>query len=174
MGTLTRRAALRDLPAVVCPAALPIAGALPSCGGVVCRVMAQERSRETGIGITPAMTARARDGSDGVFLTLTGDPSTVERFCCGDGVPVMDNREKFGGRDTYTYCPVWQAEQERIADGRSQLAGGGVIEEPEKVSHGDDGRGNVREAPAGSSYAAQDPWAQARRDLDVLAPPTGG
>lgn len=166
-----RRAALDDLPRVVCPAALPIAGALPSCGGVVCRVMQQERGRETGVGYNPAQTALARDGSDGVFLTLAGDPSTVERFCCGDGVPVMDNREKRGGRDTYTYCPVWQAEQERIAEGRGQLAGGGVLPEPEKVSHWDDGRGTVREAPAGSSYASEDPWAQARRDLDVLAPP---
>lgn len=173
MATLTRRAALPELPKARCPAALAIAGADQGSCGIVCRVMKNERATETGEGLNAAQTALARDGSDGVFLTLTGDPSTVERFCCADDdPPVLDSSEKAGGRDTYTYCPVWQAEKLRIEQAREQLAGGGVEPEaePEQVAHWDDGRGNSRQAPAGSSYDSADPWAKAKRDLDILAP----
>lgn len=162
MATLTRRKPLPVVPAVVCPAAVPIAGAMPANAGVICRVMEQDRDREQGAGLTPAQHAMTRDGSDGVLLTAKSDPSTIERMCCADAdVPVLDHFEKRGGRESYTYCPVWQAEKERIAEGREMLA---EQHAPEPVSHFDEGRGF-----GAQSRPASDPWAQARRDLDLLA-----
>lgn len=159
------------VPATVCPAAAPVSGTTPERAGVVCRVIQQDRAREGGVGMNPAQLAIARSGGDGdVVLTVKGDPSTIERFCCGDAVPVLDDA---GGkaRDSYTYCPVWQAEKLRIEQGREMLAGGGLAPEPDPpVAHFDDGRGNVRDAPVGSSYDDPDPWSRARRDLDVLVP----
>jgi hypothetical protein len=150
---------------------LPIFGDRPGTCGVICRVMQQDRAKEDGVGVNAQQLAIAREGGEGdVFLTVETDPSTVERLCFGRGVPVLDERELPANRDSYTYCPVWQAERQRIEDGRRQLAGGGVEDEPEPVAHWDDGRGGVRQAPAGSSWDSADPWAQARADLDVLAP----
>lgn len=155
MATLTRRKSLAVVPGVVCPAAAPIAGAVAANAGVICRVMQMDRDREQGSGLTLAQHAMARDGSDGVLLTAKSDPSTIERMCCADAdVPVLDHFEKRGGRETYTYCPVWQAEKERIAEGRAMLADPPA---PELVSHFDESRD------------AADPWLQARRDLDLLA-----
>jgi hypothetical protein len=134
---------------------LPIFGDRPGTCGVICRVMQQDRAKEDGVGVNAQQLAIAREGGEGdVFLTVETDPSTVERLCFGRGVPVLDERELPANRDSYTYCPVWQAERQRIEDGRRQL----------------DGRGGVRQAPAGSSWDSADPWAQARADLDVLAP----
>ena len=156
--------------APTCPAALPIAGDRPGTCGVICRVMQLDRQKETGLDVNPQQLAIAREGGEGdVFLTIETDPSTVGNLCFGEGVPVLDERDIPGNRDHYTYCPVWQADHARQDDGRDQLADR-VADEPEKVSHWDDGRGGQRAAPAGSSYDAADPWAQARRDLDILAP----
>lgn len=157
MAKLMRRGALPVLPPVRCPAAVPVAGVTPARCGVVCGVIANDRQRVDGVDMDPRQLAIAREGGDGdTFLTLAGDPSTIERFCCGDGLPVLDPFEKAGGRDTYTYCPVWQAEKDRIWAGREELS---EKPEPELVAHG-----------VSSSIEASDPWAQARRDLDVLAP----
>jgi hypothetical protein len=172
MATLRRRSPLPMVPPVVCPAAAPIAGVTPERAGVICRVMAQDREREAGEGMNPAQLAVAREGGDGdVVLTVKGDPSTIERLCCGDALPVLDAHGHPGGRDSYTYCPVWQAEKLRVEEGRRMLKGGGLAPEPDPpVAHFDDGRGHVRETPVGSTWAAEDPWAQGRRDLDILAP----
>jgi hypothetical protein len=100
-------------------------------------------------------------------------PERAGVVCRGDAIPVLDDA---GGkvRDSYTYCPTWQAEKQRIAEGREQLKGGGLAPEPDPpVAHFDDGRGNVREAPVGSTYDDPDPWSRARRDLDVLVPEAG-
>jgi hypothetical protein len=113
-----------------------------------------DREREAGLGLSPAQLALSRDGSDGVLLTAKSDPSTIERMCCAEqDPPVLDEFDKAGGRETYTYCPVWQAEKDRIAAGREMLA---EQREPEPVSMGV------------SSASDADPWASARRDLDLL------
>jgi hypothetical protein len=170
MPKIARARALDLLPEPVCPAASAVAGATPGRCGFICRVVQQDRERERALGVTPAQAAFMREGGGGdTFLTIETDPSSVLNLCSGDAVPVLGEREVPGNRASYTYCPVWQAEKQRIADGRRQLAGGGLAE-PEPVSHFDDGRGGASVAPAGSSYASDDPWAQARRDLDVLAP----
>lgn len=177
MAILMRRAPLAVVGRPKCPAALPVFGATPDRAGVICRVMQIDRSKEQGAGYNPAQLALSRDGSDGVLLTAKSDPSTVERFCCSDAdVPVLDHDEKPGGRDSYTYCPVWQAEVERIEAGRRLLAGGGV--EPESVESYDvtpemraAADATVAHTVAQNSGDAEDPWAQARRDLDELAPP---
>lgn len=142
------------VPEVVCPAAAPVAGTTPERAGVICGVMQQDRLREQGIGITPTQLAISRDGADGVLLTAKGDPSTIERLCCGEAVPVLDDAGHYA-RDSYTYCPVWQAEKDRLSEGRAML---GHEHEPELVAEGV------------SSQDADDPWGQARRDLNVLAP----
>lgn len=171
MATIARARALPVLPTTACPAAAPIAGVTPDRSGVVCRVMQQDRERDPLLGVNAADAGFIREGGDGdVFLSIEKDPSGVANLCCGSALPVLSEDEVPGNRASYTYCPVWQAEKKRIAAGRDQLAGGGVIE-PEPVSHWDDGRGGTRVAPAGSSYDAADPWSQARRDLDLLAPP---
>lgn len=135
--------------------------------------MEQDRAREDGTGVTAGQFEVVRRGGDGdVFLSLAGDPQAVKNLCCGGELPVLNDREVPGNRASYTYCPVWQAEKDRIAAGREMLSE--PLPEPEAVAHHDDGRGGTRVAPAGSSYDSPDPWAQARRDLDVLAPPAQG
>lgn len=169
MATIARRRELRVLPRVTCPAAVPVAGVTPERGGVVCGVIARDRRLDEGLDMDPAQLQIARgegEHASDVFLTLKEDPSTVEHLCCGREMPVLDRREVPGNRASYTYCPVWQAEKIRIAEDRSMLS-----EEPreEPVAHYDDGG---RPAIV-QSRDAPDPWAQARRDLDVLAPPEG-
>lgn len=141
-----------------CPAALPIAGAIPERSGVVCRVMQREHRQDAGVGMNAAQSGFIQNEAEGgVFLTLKSDPSTVVRFCHGDDVPVIDDAGG-KGRDSYTYCPVWQAEVERLLAGEHSAL---HDEEPEQVSMGV------------SSMEEADPWAAARRDLDLLAPPKG-
>jgi hypothetical protein len=90
----------------------------------------------------------------------------VENLCCGTALPVLHNGEIPGNRAHWSYCPVWQAEVERIEAGRDELT---RPVEPESVEHYDEGGPRVNVAPAPAAQA--DPWGQARRDLDVLAPP---
>lgn len=156
MSTIVRRRALDELPEPVCPAALPVAGVTPERAGFVCRVIEQDRGREAGLNMNPAQLAIARRGGDGdTFLTIKTDPSSVLNLCSGCAVPVLDERDVPGHRASYTYCPVWQAEKDRIHEGREMLSEP-VEEEP--VSYGV------------NSSESEDPWAAARRDLDVLAP----
>lgn len=167
-ATLTRRAELPVLPSrPVCPAAVVVHGAVPANSGVVCGVIFNERQRELGIGMNPAQTQVAREGGTGdVFLTLKSDPSTIERMCCGEGMPAMHDGEYVGGRESYTYCPVFQAEKWRIAEGQERL---GRVVAPESVEM-DDGayvEGDAK-SPPGTTLAADDPWAQARRDLELF------
>lgn len=171
--TIARRATLPVVPRVVCPAASPVAGVTPEKAGVICRVMLVDRAKEQGLGMTPGQLAISRDGSDGVLMSGKSDPSTIQRMCCGSGVPVVND---LGGKDveSYTYCPVWQAEKLRIAEGRDQLAGGG-LQAPEPVSRYDPDMppqpGDIRrvDGPEGSTLAAEDPWAQARKDSRAFA-----
>lgn len=138
-----------------CPAALPIFSALPERRGVVCRVMRREHERDAGLNMSAAASGFIQhEAEGGVFLSVKSDPRTVERFCHGCAVPVLDELSVRGGRDSYTYCPVWQAEKDRIADGREHLT---EEVEPEPVSMG------VPEP------VYSDPWEQGRRDLDLLA-----
>lgn len=148
----------------MCPAAARVDGSTPARCGVICRVIANDRQRESGVGMDPAQLAQARVGGDGdTFLTIEKDPGSVQRLCCGTELPVLDDRGHYA-RAHYSYCPVWQAEKQRIAEGREQLAGGGL--EPESVESYDSGHRGPVEMPA----ERRDPWASARRDLDVLAP----
>lgn len=155
MPKIERRRALPTLPrSPRCPAAVIVEGALPERAGIVCAVVANDRKREDGVGITAGQLAIAREGGDGdVFLSIATDPSTVKNLCCGDAIPVLHEHEHPGGRDSYTYCPVWQAEKWRIEQGNDQL---GRPIEPEAVSHGV------------STLEADDPWAQARRDAELF------
>lgn len=157
---------------VTCPAAVPIAGVVPHRAGVICEVIRQDRAREQGEGMDATQFAIAREGGDGdVFLTIETDPQAVRNLCCGDAIPVLGPNEVPGNRASYTYCPVWQAERERIEEGRDALSKP-MPAEP-AVAHWDDGRGGKREAPVGSSYDSPDPWAQARRDVLRVAPDAG-
>lgn len=139
----------------VCPAAFPIRGTSREQRGVVCQVMRGAFEGDAGVNMSAGQLGVLRDTQGGVYLNLKSDPSTVTGFCHGDAVPVVHDGERDGGRASYTYCPVWQSEKERIAEGRSELL---VEPEPEAVSMGV------------SSADAEDPWQQARQDLDILAP----
>lgn len=159
------------VPRTVCPAAIPVAGVVTAKAGVICAVMRDDRAREQGFEMNPAQLEVARgDGAGGsgggVFLTVKSDPSTIERMCCADGVPVVNEFDKPGGRDTYTYCPVWQTEKDRIQTGREMLSD---YEPPESVGVGADGRELFADDIARRNAAEGDPWARARRDLDELA-----
>lgn len=133
MATLTRTRALPVLPSgpPACPSALKVHGVTPEKAGVVCRVIEHDRQLESGVGMNPAQLAQAREGGDGdTFLSIVKDPSTVERFCFGDGVPVVNDLTVGSGRDSYTYCPVKQAEVWAAEHGQEQLG----REVPESVA----------------------------------------
>lgn len=149
MGDLPK---LRACP--TCPAALPIAGASDAQRGVVCRVMQRDHVEDAGLNMSAAQSGFIQhEATGGVYLNLLSDPSTVAMFCHGDAVPVVTDEEG-QGRASFTYCPTWQAEKQRIEAGRDELL---VDVEPDPVSMG------VPEP----DYA--DPWKQARADLDLLA-----
>lgn len=171
---IARHRALPVLPPKTsCPAAIKITGVVPDRSGVICRVIQQDRERERGLDMNPVQFEIAREGGDGdVFLSITKDPQGVKNLCCGEGMPVLGPKEVPGNRASYTYCPVFQAEKERIEDDRSSLAKPPSEPEPE-ISMFDDGRGGTREAPAGSTYDSNDPWKKAKKDLDVLTRPDG-
>lgn len=146
------------LPAVPrCPAASPIRGACGSQQGVVCRVMQRDIERDDGteLGMSAGKYGFLQhEATAGVYLNLKSDPSTVTGFCHGDAIPVVTDEED-QGRSSYTYCPVWQREKERIAAGREEL----VTEvQPEPVSMGV------------ATHEAADPWQAARAGLDELVP----
>lgn len=127
--------------------------------GVVCRAMQQdiERADGTELGMNAGEFGYLQhEATSGVYLNLKSDPATVVGFCHGNGIPVLTDEDHLA-RDHYSYCPVWQSEKKRIAEGRGELV---VEQQPEPVSMG------VQE----STWDAPDPWAQARRDLDLLAP----
>lgn len=137
-----------------CPAALPIAGACAAEQGVVCRVMQRDHEDDPGLGMSAAASGFIQhEATGGVFLTVKSDPSTVTKFCHGDALPVLDEDDVAGGRASYTYCPTWQAEKARIADGRDELLG---EPEPEPVAAGV------------TQDSREDPFAAAR-DLELLA-----
>lgn len=141
----------------VCPAAAPIAGAVPEAAGVVCRIMKREYEQTPHDGMNAAQYGfTTREATGGILLTLKSDPSTVIRFCHGNAVPVLTNEDGLS-RDSYTYCPVWQADRDAKLEGRKRAT---IDEEPEPVSMGMPG--------AEHSLEASDPWGQARHDLDLL------
>jgi hypothetical protein len=150
----------RELPVInadpSCPAALPIAGASRAMRGVVCRAMQQDVGRDDGTAL--GMNAGEygflqHDATAGVHLNLKSDPATLVGLCYGRGLPVITDADH-QARDHHSYCPVWQAEKDRIAAGRSSLA---EEQQPDPVSMGV------------ASHEQPDPWAAARRDLDLLA-----
>lgn len=153
------------LPArTTCPAALRIAGVSPGRAGIVCRVIQQDRQKADGIGVDPGQLAQQRVGGDGdTFLTIEKDPSTVENLCCGDALPVLDEREVPGNRASYTYCPVWQAERWREEQGQERL---GRQIEPDRTSY--DFETDDELPGAVTTLEADDPWAQARADLELF------
>jgi hypothetical protein len=160
IGSILRGVA-RELPVINdrprCPAALPIAGATRAMAGVVCRAMEQDIERDDGTDL--AMNAGQygylqHEAVAGVHMNLKSDPKTVVGLCHGDGLPVLTD-DDHQARDHYSYCPVWQAEKDRIREGRDELA---PEQQPEPTSMGV------------SSLDAPDPWAAARAGLEELAP----
>lgn len=145
------------LPAVpMCPAAEKVGGACSSQEGVVCRVMERAHADEKGIGLSAASTGFLRnEASGGVYLNVKSDPNTIAKFCHGSALPVLGDADVRGGRASFTYCPTWQREKERIEAGRREL-----LEEPEPEPV----------AMGVSSIEEIDPWTAAKRDLDILAP----
>lgn len=90
-----------------CPAARYVAGAVPHREGVVCGVLRNEGRKADGI----------TEGPGHEYLTVGGDPSTVYGFCCGRAVPAWTEaqaKDDENARGHYTFCPIWQAEKERI------------------------------------------------------------
>jgi hypothetical protein len=160
--TIRRTRALPELPkrGARCWAATTVEGASPECSGVLCGVIALDRAKADGIGMSPGQLAQARSGGAGdVFLSIEKDPSTVERLCCGDGMPVINDLSVGGNRESYTYCPVWQAEKERLAEGRDTLTH--PVEPDSVATEGfDPADPEIRRA------TASDPFADA--DLELL------
>lgn len=127
--------------------------------GVVCRVMEKVHRDEDGVGLSAASTGFLHhEATGGVYLNLKSDPQTVTKFCHGTALPVLGDGERRGGRASYTYCPTWEAEKERIEAGRRELLS---EPDPEPVAMGV------------SSIEEIDPWEAAKRDLDILAPAEG-
>lgn len=137
-----------------CPAALKVTGASSGRRGVVCRIMQADQEADPGVDMNPRQLEVLRETQGGVYLSVEHDPSTVVMFCHGTAVPVVTN-EDGQGRASYTYCTTWQTARDRHLAGLEGLAD---PVEPEPVAMGV------------GSHDAPDPWAQARRDLDLLAP----
>lgn len=140
-----------------CPAAGKVAGTCGADQGVVCRAMQQDIERDDGTAL--GMSAGdygflQHETNAGVLITVKSDPTTLLNFCYGRGLPVLTDAEHLA-RDHHSYCPVFQAEKDRIREGRDCL-----VEEvqPEPVSMGV------------ASHESSDPWEAARRGLDELAP----
>lgn len=142
--------------APVCPAALKIDGACASQQGIVCREMQRDVDDESGVGMEAGQLGFLQhEATGGVYLNLESDPSSVTGFCYGDALPVLSNDDdKRLARASYTRCVVWQAARDRHLAGERGLYDEA---EPEPVSMGV------------SSADADDPWARARADLDLLA-----
>lgn len=102
--------------------------------GVICRVMQLDHEADPGLGMSAAASGFIQhEATGGVYLNLKSDPATVTKFCHGDALPVLHDEDVEGGRASYTYCPAFQAEKKRIAEGRSRLL---VEPEPETVAAG--------------------------------------
>lgn len=143
------------LPVVAkCPAAVGIVGASASQQGTICRVMQRDHEDDPGLNMGAAATGFIHhEATGGVYLNLKSDPATVTKFCHGDAVPVVTEDDVPGGRASYTYCPTWQAEKLRIAEGRDYLLSD---PEPEAVAMGV------------STADSADPWAQAQADIELF------
>lgn len=139
--------------APTCPAAAKIVGASAASSGVICRVMQHEHEQVDPSGMSAGTYAFTKQAEGGVFLTMKSDPTSVVRFCHGHELPVLDDADGYS-RDSYTYCPVWQAARDAQLEGRAMIQD----EEPEQVSMGVE-----------DTLSSDDPWAAARRDLDLLA-----
>lgn len=145
-----------------CPAAAPLAGTSQVTQGLVCRAMQQDIERDDGtaLGMSAGKYGYLQhEAFAGVHLNLKSDPTTVIKLCHGHGLPVLTD-DDHQARDHYTYCPVWQAEKERLWAGRDQLA---PEEQPEPVEMG--------LVDAMSSLDAPDPWAQGLKDLQRFGDP---
>lgn len=145
----------------LCPAARKIAGASTAMQGVVCCAMLQdvERADGTELGMNAGEYGFLQhEATAGVHLNLKSDPSTVIGLCYGSGLPVLSDVDH-QARDHHSYCPVWQAEKQRLAAGADQLV---QERQPEPVSMG-------MGEPA-ASHEAADPIAAGRAALEELAP----
>lgn len=67
--------------------------------------------------------------TEGRFMTVRGDPSTIWGFCCGRGLPTVKADDPAHG--CFTSCPVWIAEKRRLEERRDLVAppgrAGGVL-----------------------------------------------
>jgi hypothetical protein len=103
-----------------CPAAVPIRGATDYASGCLCGVMLNDSRRADSI----------LEGSPiGVHIAALTDPSTLIKWCFGDGLPQVDP-DANAYVASYTTCPVWLAEWEvrHLASARV----GGVFEDDEQ------------------------------------------
>lgn len=142
-----------------CPAAMKVAGVDGGSCGVVCRAMQRDIERDDGteLGMSAGQFGFLQhEANAGVLLTVKSDPTTLLNLCHGRGLPVITS-EDHQASDHYTYCAVWQAEKQRIADGRDSLV---AERQPEPVAMGV------------ATHELADPWAAARRGLDELVPQT--
>jgi hypothetical protein len=63
-------------------------------GAVICGIVALENGHEQLVRRVSPVITEARD------------PSSIEAFCAGEGVP--------GAENSYCACPVWRGEKERL------------------------------------------------------------
>jgi hypothetical protein len=132
--------------------------------------MEADQEDDAGLDMNPRQLEVLRETEGGVFLNLKSDPSTVSGLCHGDAVPVVTD-EDGQGRASYTYCPTWQTHRKRYLAGKDGLTD---PVEPEPVAMGVAPDGEEVPVQFGrASHEASDPWRQARRDLDLLAPEAG-
>lgn len=85
-----------------CPAAIPVRGAADAYSGCICGVVLNDSRRRDSI---------LEGALQGVFIAAWSDPSTLVKWCFGDGLPQVDP-DAHPEVAHYTTCPVWLAEQE--------------------------------------------------------------
>lgn len=93
-----------------------------------------DREHERGVnGLSAGATGEARQSFDGVLLFRDTDATSVELFCCGEGVPVID-RDDVSAH--YSACPIFQETVDVRWDADSPLF---VTEDPEPYEVNDAG-----------------------------------
>lgn len=55
------------------------------------------------------------------LVSAREDPSTLYGFCCGTAIPRSTSEDE-EIRGNYTFCPVWELEQKRIAERKDLMA----------------------------------------------------
>lgn len=106
-----------------CPAAVPVRGATDASSGCICGVMLNDSRRADTI---------LEGAPIGVWIAAVENPSTLIKWCFGDGLPQVDP-DGHAEVAHYTTCPVWLAEYETRHIAEERVGGVYLDDEQEQT-----------------------------------------